>query len=457
MKFKESLAGWLDRRFTSSFMSYRRVFSVALPIFLDQFSFVALGLFNMGMISASGAEAVSAAGMVDTLNYLVSQIYLAAAMGGTVLAAKYSGAQNRSLVSASAVQALLTSFLIASILGLALGLFRGPVLRMLYGAAEPEVIELAKIYLASIAISSPASAVINTANGILRGSGDSKAALFSALMTHISYAILNVIMLSAMKMGIKGLFYSMIVSRTFGSAVSLYFLARRDIFLHLRFRDLFRSDASILKKLYRFGVPFAAENIFFNGGTFAIQVMIVSMGTNAIALNTICNSILGVILSGTESLCNTTVTVIGQCMGINDHALSEKYIRSFIRLGQIVSIIFLVLILLFFPLIMGMFSTSGELSGKAFRIIAFSGVILSIFWPASFVLPAGLRTAGDVRYTSVAVLLSMWTVRVLMSYVLAVVMGLGVEGVWIAMCLDWISRSVIFGFRLKTDKWFAQG
>lgn len=452
-KLKDLLIRYLDKNFSCTFMSYKRITAIMFPVFLDQLSLVVLAMFNMGMISASGAFSVSAVGMVDTLNSVISQLYLSISMGGTILVAKYTGSENRSLVSASAVQALTTAGLLAAGLGLILGIFRGPILSTLYRAADPEIIELAKIYLLGLAIASPAIAFINVSNGILRGTGDTMASLVISLSTNVTFALLNVLFLAILNMGIRGLFSSIIISRVFGTLCSVWFLTRREVFLHFHLKDIIHADWTIQKKLFRFGVPFAAENMFFNGGGVAIQIMIVSLGTASIALHAICVSILAVMVSASESLCNTVVAIAGQCLGRNDIDQARRYIRSFIRIGQTITAVMLVLILIFFPLIMKLYNADPELERRAFFILAISGIFLSLFWPVGFITPSGLRTAGDVRFTSLAVLLSMWTIRVSLCYVLAVVLGFGLEGVWAAMCFEWISRAVIFTLRFRTNRW----
>ena len=71
----------------------------------------------------------------------------------------------------------------------------------------------------------------------------------------------------------------------------------------------------------------------------------------------------------------------------------------------------------------------------------------------SFTLPNALRAAGDARFTMICSVVSMWTCRVIMSYVLAQGLRMGVMGVWIAMFMDWVVRAIIFYFRFRGPKW----
>ena len=57
------------------------------------------------------------------------------------------------------------------------------------------------------------------------------------------------------------------------------------------------------------------------------------------------------------------------------------------------------------------------------------------------------REKNDVKFTMVASMVSMWTFRILFSFILAKGMQLGVIGVWIAMFIDWGFRSLCYGLR----------
>ena len=52
-------------------------------------------------------------------------------------------------------------------------------------------------------------------------------------------------------------------------------------------------------------------------------------------------------------------------------------------------------------------------------------------------------------------LVTMWVVRVGLGYLMAIPMGLGLEGVWIAMCTEWAVKTVAFGLRFRGEKWLA--
>jgi len=81
--------------------------------------------------------------------------------------------------------------------------------------------------------------------------------------------------------------------------------------------------------------------------------------------------------------------------------------------------------------------------------------LLAVFFThfTAFPLPNGLKGAGDVRYTTVVSLVSMFAVRVALGYYLGIVLGMGVLGIWLGMIADWAVRAVLFTIRFLRGKW----
>ena len=76
-----------------------------------------------------------------------------------------------------------------------------------------------------------------------------------------------------------------------------------------------------------------------------------------------------------------------------------------------------------------------------------------LIWPLAFVLPNALRAANDVRFTMVVSILSMLVWRLAFSQVLCVQLGWGAVGVWWAMILDWVCRTICFVARFASGAW----
>jgi Na+-driven multidrug efflux pump len=114
-----------------------------------------------------------------------------------------------------------------------------------------------------------------------------------------------------------------------------------------------------------------------------------------------------------------------------------------------------------------LYGLSGETSEVARRLLIYHGVFSVFLWPIGFCLPPAFRAASDVKFTMVISTFSMWAFRVALGYVMALdtvsVFGvfsfpglnMGVMGVWFAMTVDWVFRSVLFFWRFISGRWLA--
>lgn len=454
--YKQKTNMFLTKYFTGSKLDYKQIIAIIIPIFVDQAFIILMSLMNTAMIASSGVAAVSAVSMVDSLNIFLVNVFIAVATGGTVIVAQYKGSGNQAMVSKAAGQAITAVAFISVILCVFVIAFHTPVLNLLFGQADAEVFHNARIYLIGSCISYPFIAIFQAVTGALRGVADTKACLGLSLILNLTYLLLNILFITVFDMGIIGLIISLITARVLGMAVSLFYMIRMNHTLQYKIRNALKIDLSILKKIMVIGVPFAAEQMFFNGGKLLTQTFIVQLGTLAITVNAIAGSISMLFQIGGSALSIAVVTVVGQCIGNGSIPDARKFIRSFMGLSTVFFIFIAGVILPLFPFIVHLFSPPAEIVPDIFKLTLLIAVTQPIFWSVSFIMPSALRAAGDSNFTSVTSLLSMWVLRVFLGYFLAITMKMGIMGVWIAMVTEWGIRGAIFYWRFRGDKWYRR-
>ncbi|MDQ1914545.1 MATE family efflux transporter [Paenibacillus sp. GD4] len=435
-------------------IDYRQVLSLFLPILIDQAFLVGLSLVNTAMISSSGVAAISAVSMVDSLNLFLINVFVALATGGTVVVAQYKGSGNDGMVSKAAAASLSTVTLVAAVLSLVVLVFYHPILKMLFGTAEPEVFTHAGTYLVGSGLSYLGIAFKEAVSGALRGIGRTRVTLGLSLIMNLSYVLLNIVFVQFLDMGVLGLSVAVNISRYLAAACALYYLLRMDANLRIRIKDMLAWNFSMIKKIMFIGLPFAAEQMFFNGGKMLTQIYIVSLGTYAIATNAISNVFAMLLQIPAIALSTALVTVVGQCIGRRNIQDARKFTRTFLWLASgSLLLTGIILIPLFRPMVT-LFHPPAEIMDDLYLIMLVNTLAQIPLWPISFLLPGALRAAGDSRFTSVSAMLTMWVVRVVLGYVFGITLGFGVIGVWAAMQLEWGVRGVIFLWRYRGEKWY---
>lgn len=450
---KCKILGFLEKYLSGEGIDFRHVFAIIIPIFVDQAFIICLNMFNTAMISSSGPAAVSAVNMVDSLNIFILNVFIAVSTGGTVIVAQYKGFGDEKMVSRAASSAVSAVGIIGIVVGAILIISHNGVLALLFGGAEQAVFSNARIYLIGCAISYPFFAIFEAVCGALRGVGDTKSSMWLSMFMNLSYLGLNFLFINVFHMGIIGMAISINVARMAGMLAALIYMLKYNRSLAVKIKSLFKIDFPVARKIFSVGLPFAAEQMFFNGGKLLTQTFIVQLGTLSMTINAICGSMTMLFQIGANALSLSLITVVGQCMGRKNVADARKFIKSFLVMGSISFAIGAACLLPMFPHIVKLFSPPPEIISTVFTIVLMTGLVQPFLWSISFITPSALRAAGDSRFTSITSMLTMWLFRVVLGYVLGIVLKFGIIGVWIAMLSEWAIRGTIFLIRFKGKKW----
>ncbi|NLW92909.1 MAG: MATE family efflux transporter, partial [Syntrophomonadaceae bacterium] len=150
-----------------------------------------------------------------------------------------------------------------------------------------------------------------------------------------------------------------------------------------------------------------------------------------------------------------TITIISQCVGAGHKEEAKASARHLLLLTTASLIITGVLIILCIDPVVGMLRLSEEATAITREMIIVYCCVSFVAWAPAFGLPNSLRAAGDNRFVMYAASLTVLVLRVGFSYILGNVMDLQVRGIWYAMYLDWIGRSIFFIWRFRSDKWLG--
>ena len=108
-KARGKLSALIQRNLSGECFSFKSLTVIFLPLLVDQAMVAILNIINSSMVSSSGAEAVSAVNMVDSVNLFMVNFFIAVATGGTVVVAQYMGRYEPKKAGEAAAQAILSS------------------------------------------------------------------------------------------------------------------------------------------------------------------------------------------------------------------------------------------------------------------------------------------------------------------------------------------------------------
>ena len=442
-----------DRYLSCSSISWEQARAIVIPLIAENLFTVLFGLLNTGMISSSGVTSLSAVSLVDTLNSFLFVFYSGIATGASVIIANYRGRNDKEQLHKSSVQSIsaVTLFSIATTAFVIV--FQTPLLQLLFGSVEQDIMDKAKLYMLGGAITLPLCGFCSAVSGVLRGIGEGKTALIITILSSAIYVILNIVFLKILDMGIPGLILSITLQRLIQLVLSLVLIKQTNSKFTCKFKELLHLDIRIFKSIANVGLPCAVEQLFFNGGRLVMQVIVAPMGTNAIVIYNIAYSIMHLNQAIASPINSAMFTVVGMCLGNRSTADARLMTKRYVILNFFLYIVMFGLIMLCFPLLVRFYNAPAETIDTIRICTIITGLAHPVLHSIGFTLPSTFRAAGDGLYCTVSVLIIMWVVRVFGGLVLGTWCGWGVMGVWVAMVLDWVVRTVIFPIRFRGDKW----
>lgn len=423
-----------------------------IPLIFEQALAITVGMADTMMISSVGEAAVSGVSLVDMINMLIFSILSALATGGAVVTSQNLGAKKEEEACRSAKQ-LLYTVLIGSLLitGVVL-IARKPLLRLFFGSIEADVMQNALIYLVISAVSFPFLAIYNACAALFRSMGNAQITLKVSILINLINVVGNALCIFVLHMGVAGVALPSLFSRAVGGIVLYILLKNPENVIHFK-RESLRLEWGVIKKILYIGIPSGIENGIFQLGRVLVVSIISGFGTIQIAANGVANNLdaMGCIIGQAISL--AMITVIGQCVGANDEKQVRHYTKKLLLIAYVSTAIVNTIILLCLNPILSLYGLSAETTRLSYILVMIHNGCAMILWPAAFVLPNMLRACNDVKFTMIISIFSMFTFRIGFSYIIGIQMGMGAIGVWIAMVIDWIFRTILFIGRYASGKW----
>lgn len=423
-----------------------------VPLIIEQFLAVTVGMVGTIMVSGAGESAVSGVSLVDSINILLITVFASLATGGAVVVAQYIGQKNKEKACEAADQLLLSAGIISIIIMAFALLGNRTILRLVFGNVDQSIMDNAVAYFMITALSYPFLAIYNSSAALFRAMGNSKISMYVSLVMNLINVVGNAIFIYGFAMGAAGVAWSATISRCVAAVIMYVLLRNQNNLVHYSGKLVIRFKKDLIKRILAIGVPNSLENGMFQVGKILVLSLTTSFGAVAIAANAVSNNIAAVACLPGSAMGLALITVVGQCVGASDVKQARKYTKQLLLASYIIMGGLNLLIMAAASIIISWFQLSAETASVTHWIITYHSICCMIIWPASFTLPNALRAANDVKFTMVIAIISMWTWRIAFSYVLGKYFGLGVKGIWIAMTVDWLFRAICFVIRFIYGK-----
>ena len=151
------------------------------------------------------------------------------------------------------------------------------------------------------------------------------------------------------------------------------------------------------------------------------------------------------------AVANVASQAVGLCLALWAMALR----RRITKIALVSNVCFSLAVILLRRVLLGIFTTDSAILQIASTVVVID-LFVEIGRALNNTLSGALQATGDVMYQLVVNQSSNWLVSVALSYLFGIVLGYGLNGIWVAFALDEAVRGLILLHRWNSKKWMEK-
>jgi putative MATE family efflux protein len=448
---REAISG-TEQDFTEGPLG-RAILLLSIPSILEMVMESIFVIADIYFVSRLGADAVATVGLTESLVTIIYAISMGLGTATTSLVSRRIGEKDRESASRTAVQAILTGFIISLLIGIPGAIFAGKILGLM-GASAPIVSNMSG-YTRIMLGSNMVIMLLFIINAVFRSAGDAAVAMKVLWVGNIINIVLDPFFIFGWgpfpELGVTGAAVATMIGRLTAVLVQFYllFFGQKRIQLSLKH---FSFNPSIMLKILKLSVGSIGQNLIGTISWVGLVRMISIFGSEVVAGYTIAIRIVGFTLLPSWGLSNAASTLVGQNLGAKkpDRAERSVWITGWINmilLGVIGIILFV------FPAYFVSLFINNEdvlLPGmKGLKIMSIGYIAYGL----GMVLVNSFNGAGDTLTPLRINILAYWIIEVPLAWILAINIGMKEEGVYTSILIAETLMTAIAWLVFRRGKW----
>ena len=432
----------------------RGILSLTWPIFIELLLQMLVGNADQAMVGAFDPYGVGAIGNANQVTNLVLLVFSVISTASTILISQYLGAEeDRRRVNETYTVSLVVNGLFGLAIGGLLMVFCGPIFTLMQVPAE--IFDRACLYLRIIGGGMVFQSVYLTFTAFFRSNQMMKESMIVAVVMNLLNIGGNAVLIGGAfglpALGVAGAALSSDLSRLVG-VVIIAVLFRRKFGPVLSLKLLRPFPTHQLGRLLRIGVPAGGESISYNLSQVCIQSTCNLLPLFVINTRVYANMFATVTYMFGSAISQAAQVLTARLMGAERIDDVDRLVKRTLAASLAISGLMSVVMLTFCRPLLGLFTQDPQVL-ELFRLIMIVEIPLELGRAVNMVMCRALQACGDIRFPITICIFSAWLTAVGGGFVLAVPMGLGLAGLWIAMACDECLRAVLFLLRWRSGAW----
>lgn len=432
----------------------KMILILAIPAVIENFFQTALGFVDTYFVSKISMAAVSAVGVTNALLAIYFALFMAIGVAANVRIANFLGANQPEKARHISQQSIVLSIIFGLFTGVITLIFAEPLLRLM--GIEADVLQLGVLYFRIVGISSIFMSLMFVLSAILRGAGDTKSPMIVSIVINVINAVLDYVLIFGFlfipEMGIVGAAVATVLARLIGSALLFYYINQSKI-LFFR-KDYWKPDKIHLMELTTLGGPAAGERLVMRAGQIVYFGFIVALGTNAFAAHQIAGNVEVFSYMIGYGFATAATILVGHQIGAGRYEEAKSFAKLSTYLGVGLMTVLGAVLFLLSDWAADFFTTDQTVIkeiGTALKISGISQPFLAVL----LILTGAFQGANNTKFPMYLTAIGMWAIRTTMVYLLAIKLGFGLAGAWIAIGMDILFRAGVLVVQFWRGQWMA--
>lgn len=428
--------------------------SLALPIIFANILQSAYQLIDTFWLGRLGADAVAAVSLSFPLLFLVLSIGAGLTLAGTVMVARYKGANNQQMVDFSSSQSVFLIFLTSIVLAIISYFAAGPLMRVI--GAGPDIIENSVLYFKVSSVGFVFLFLFFIFQSLMRGIGNVMLPVYIVLSTVVLNAGLDPLFIYGYGpipgYGVAGAAVASVITQAIAATIGLFLLFRGKHGIKISLSSMYFNMEN-LKRTFNLGFPASIEQSTRALGMTLMMVIVTSFGSDIVAAYGIGARMLSFIVVPALGLGIATTSLVGQNIGALKIKRAEKVANlsakvaffGFTGMGLIMFLVAEPLTAFFIPE-----DPQVIQDGALFiKIMSLSFGFLGL----QQVMNGTFNGAGFTKASMFISIMTLWIVRFPLAYILSNTLGIGPVGIWWSFPISNFIAGIVAFIYFKTGYW----
>jgi len=412
----------------------RAITKLSWPMVVAMLAQTTYNLADGIWVAGLGADALAAVGLFFPFIMFIIALSSGLGVGGSAAISRRIGERDKRGADNTALHTVLIGMLVGLAFSLPFIPFLEPVFTSM-GATGPAT-SMAADYARVLFGGAIFIFFANIGNAILRGEGDTRRAMYALVFSAALNIVLDPIFIYTLDMGIAGAAWATLLSMIVAAALFFYWMfVTRDTYVSLRRSD-FQPDRAIVREILGVGIPSSVAMLSMSFSVFLLNIIIIRIGgTDGVAVFTTGWRVVSFGTLPLMGIATGVTAVTAAAYGARDPDKLEVAFMYAVKIGIVIELVAAGIIFIFAPQITTLFTYSEEARFLADDITAFLRYT-ALFYPS---VPLGMLTSALFRGINqgmnalIVTLVRTLVLQVSVAYLLGMVLGYGLVGVWVGI------------------------